>query len=397
MNFMSAIRTPLLLAVVLLSTNVLGQQKIENIFGKGIVNIIAQDSTYSMKLGARFQNLFVFEMPLDTTGDFTTDFQLRRARLKMAGFAFSPKLKYNIELGFSSKDLGGANSATGGAPRIVLDAVIKWNFWRNMELWVGQTKLPGNRERVISSQQLQFVDRSILNSRFNIDRDVGVQLRTHREINGVVIHKALSVSQGEGRNILTGNQGGFDYTARLEVLPLGLFTANGDYSGSDLQREEKPKLAVGFTYDYHDNAVRAQGQLGDFLIAERDLESFMVDMMFKYKGISVMAEWIEKSADLPLLYENGTAIEAFWIGDGFNVQAGYLCKANWEVALRYSQVNPHGDTKPLGRADEGHYTLGVSKFLKGHNLKWQSDITYIVTEYKPDADLMVRMQVELAF
>ena len=54
-----------------------------------------------------------------------------------------------------------------------------WNFHENFELWVGQTKLPGNRERVISSANLQQVDRSLLNSRFNIDRDFGFQLRHH--------------------------------------------------------------------------------------------------------------------------------------------------------------------------------------------------------------------------
>jgi phosphate-selective porin OprO and OprP len=34
----------------------------------------------------------------------------------------------------------------------VLDAVAKWNFAENFSLWFGQAKLPGNRERVISSQ-----------------------------------------------------------------------------------------------------------------------------------------------------------------------------------------------------------------------------------------------------
>ena len=40
---------------------------------------------------------------------------------------------------------------------------MKWNFYKNFELWFGQAKLPGNRERVVSSGNLQLVDRSILN------------------------------------------------------------------------------------------------------------------------------------------------------------------------------------------------------------------------------------------
>ena len=108
-----------------------------------------------------------------------TSFLVRRARLKFGGYAFSPKLKYKVELGLSNRDISGASIYTSNAPRYILDAVLKWNFHQNFELWFGQTKLPGNRERVISSGDLQQVDRSLLNSRFNIDRDFGMQLRHH--------------------------------------------------------------------------------------------------------------------------------------------------------------------------------------------------------------------------
>ncbi len=82
-----------------------------------------------------------------------------------------------MELGLSNRDISGASEFTSNAPRYILDAVIKYNFSENFELWFGQTKLPGNIERVISSGNLQQVDRSLLNSRFNIDRDMGIQLR----------------------------------------------------------------------------------------------------------------------------------------------------------------------------------------------------------------------------
>ena len=65
---------------------------------------------------------------------------------------------------------------TSNSARIILDAVIKWEFAKNTTLWFGQTKLPGNRERLVSSQKLQFVDRSLLNSKYNLDRDIGIQL-----------------------------------------------------------------------------------------------------------------------------------------------------------------------------------------------------------------------------
>ena len=35
-------------------------------------------------------------------------FRCRRARLKFSGFAYSPKLKYKLELGLSNRDIGKA-------------------------------------------------------------------------------------------------------------------------------------------------------------------------------------------------------------------------------------------------------------------------------------------------
>ena len=75
---------------------------------------------------------------------------------------------------------------------------MKWNFYKNFELWFGQAKLPGNRERIVSSGNLQFVDRSILNAGFNIDRDLGIQFRHHFNLTDTfIVREALAISQGE--------------------------------------------------------------------------------------------------------------------------------------------------------------------------------------------------------
>jgi len=61
----------------------------------------------------------------------------------------------------------------------------------------------------------------LVNSRFNIDRDLGIQLRHHDYLSDkFLIRERIAISQGEGRNITTGNLGGYQYTARLELLPL---------------------------------------------------------------------------------------------------------------------------------------------------------------------------------
>lgn len=377
-----------LIALLLANVAMMAQDNTANKYGKGIVNLTALDSSFSVKFNIRMQQLFVAETSYDgelNQGDVSTNFLTRRARLKFGGFAFSPKVTYKVELGLSNRDMGGASAATNNADKLILDAVIKWNFYQNFTLWVGQTKLPGNRERVISSQQLQFVDRSQLNSRFNIDRDQGVQLHHNFNIGTMVIKEAFSVSQGEGRNITTGNSNGFDYTGRVEFLPFGNFTKKGDYSGSDLQREVSPKLAIGVTYDFNDGAVHQRGQLGSDMSSPADLHTVFADMMFKYNGISVMAEYANKTAA-------NTPLDSYYTGAALNVQAGYLFRNNVEVAGRITTINPELKT---GRNDYNQYTLGLSKYVSGHNLKVQSDVS-VLTEDGVDDKLMFRLQVELA-
>ncbi len=147
--------------------------------GKGF-NFLAQDSSFAMKLGIRIQPLLsVNYRDFETFTDPSIDelqMTLRRGRIKFDGWVHNPNIVYKLELALGSRNLGGADQYTSFANRMVLDAVVKWQFAPGYYVWFGQTKLPGNRERVVSSQKLQFVDRSIVNGRFNIDRDIGFQL-----------------------------------------------------------------------------------------------------------------------------------------------------------------------------------------------------------------------------
>ena len=366
-------------------------------FGKGI-SYVAQDSSFSFKFHMRMQHLFVATFD-ETSEDWSSQFLVRRARLKFGGFAWTPKLSYKVELGLTNRDIS-VNKEDGngrGASRIILDAVLKWKFSKNWALWVGQTKLPGNRERVISSANLQFVNRSLVNSRFNLDRDAGIQLRGKYKVGKTLIVPSFSISQGEGRDITSLNFGGHDYTAHLDFLPLGKFSKKGDYIGSDLAREKTPKIAFGFTYDYNDRAVRQGGQLGSFVrdstgaYAENSLTAFMADMMFKYQGFSLMTEYAVKSADKKI---EGLS-KGFKTGNGFVIQAGYLFKNNVELAARYTTIR--SDNHFSGIKDEDEITIGFSKYIVGHALKIQTDLSRTISPIATKGNIRFRAQVEMQF
>ncbi len=366
-------------------------------FGNGF-QVTSKDSTARLKIQFRFQTLFAAGKELGSEDKVSTNFLIRRARLKFDGFAFSPNLVYKVELGLSNRDMSPSTDfdEVGQAPKIIYDAALKWKFHKNFSLWMGQVKLPGNRERVISSQKLQFVDRSILNSKFNLDRDMTVQLHSEFAMHNAVMRVVGAISTGEGRNITAGNIGGFGYTGRFEFLPMGKFNSKGDYFGSDLKREAKPKLSVGLTYDFNNNASREGGRLGNFITDDdgeylySNLSTLFVDMMFKYQGFSMMGAFArKKSSAVNMGFASGTAVSA---------QMGYVINApkfkNIEFALRYSKINPDSGSS-LTETEE--YTLGVSKYVKNHNLKVQTDVSLRDIAGRDNLIVVYRLQTEFAF
>lgn len=376
---------------ILLSHTVYGQSAVEKTNINGI-EFTARDSSFSMVFNTRIQSLY--QGTLNTSANEWSDrLLIRRSRLKFGGHVYDPSLTYKLELGLSNMDQGDISDATNNAPRLILDAYIKWEFTKNWFLKVGQMKLPGNRERVISSQDLQLVDRSHVNAQFNIDRDKGLEISHITKIGDGIVRGIASISMGEGRNVTQNNSGGYDYTGRIEFLPFGEFEDDGDYTGVDLIRETKPKLSLGITWDYNVGASRIKGQLGDFTGTNTDLETYFADLIFKYQGWTILSEYAHKSvANGPIF---GTDTEGnrnfYYTGSGITFQTGYLFRNNYEITGRYTQVLP--STRLIGE-DNFQYTLGVSKYISGHKLKVQTDLT-LISENQAEDVFMYRLQLEV--
>lgn len=375
-------------------------------FGKGL-QINAADSSFYMKIGLRFQTLYLSEWDvnddeLSSLTNSESSLFIRRSRLKFDGWAVNPKLKYKCELSLSNRDNGGGNSSTfSNAANIILDASINYNFYKGFSVWLGQGKWPGNRERIVSSGNLQFVDRSRLNSRFTLDRDVGIMLiHQHTLSDNFLVKETLAIGSGEGKNITSGNIGGHAYTAKIEMWPFGSFQSKGDYVGSAVKRESTPKLALAIAYDWNNRAGRTRGQKGSFLTTDanqvigKNLESVFVDLMFKYQGWSVMMEYTNRKTDddNPNVFDGESILGTYYTGNATNIAVGYMTMNNWEIAARYTDVNPQEGVANK----EDQYTIGISKFIVGHKLKVQTDLTYIAKDASDD-NLMYRMQMDIHF
>lgn len=358
-----------------LLSNSYSQIKFDGSFGKGL-RFETNDGTFGLKFTTRIQPRwdFVYDIEDETSFD---RMRIKRARLKFDGFFINKDLRYKIEY-----------DVVGGYVR---DALIKYRFAKKWDLWFGQGKLPGNRERVTSSANLQLVDRSIYNSFYNIDRDLGFQLHNEFTFGKVVIRDKWAVTAGNGILNLRGSKG-VDLTGKIEILPFGKFTKKGDYIGGDIYREETVKVAFAFGADYNMDAYKSNGQIGIRFDTEKDLFNIFGDVLVKYRGYSLMIEASQRTTPNSTAYvydSEGNVTGAFYTGWGMNVQGGYVFKRMWEIAGRYSFTKPSIDYYQ----DISEATIGVSKYIVGHKFKIQADFTYRVEETRND-QFIGRLQLE---
>ncbi len=61
--------------------------------------------------------------------------------------------------------------------------------------------------------------------------------------------------------------------------------------------------------------------------------------------------------------------------EGFNLQTGYLLKSNYEVSGRFTNIILDRDI--TGIHPEKQYPLGLLKYIVGHKLKVQADLSYL--------------------
>lgn len=348
-------------------TQELAPEKIDMVLKDGVT--FKHENDFLMRMRFRVQNRFTLETKKANDSELdSSEFTIRRVRLRFDGNALDPRLLYRLQFSFTRGDQDWDNAKV---PNILRDAVVGWRWNPKHTFWFGMAKLPGNRQRTISSSAQQMVDRSIVNATFNIDRDAGVQHFSQFGDEQPLWLK-LAISNGEGRNQPNQNAS-LATTARLEWYPLGKFNDDGDNFEADLFREPKPRLGLAVGHSANQQTSRTAGQLGKDLPDNtfRSLESRFADLFFKYRGFSFSSEWAKRTSANPMVSED----LFIYVGEGLNVQTGYVFESNWEPSLRWSIIRPEKDIYTLAQ-QQNQYTVGLSKYIKNHVVKVQTDLTY---------------------
>jgi len=364
-------------------------------YGKGL-GITSPDSIFQFNIRFRMQNRATY---IQNEGEESAiDGQIRRLRLRFDGYVGNPKFIYALQLSFAPGDVGEIKD--GENINIIRDAIVFYRPNKHWNFGFGQTKLPGNRQRVNSSGGLQLTDRSINNARFTIDRDFGVQVHNqHERTDKFSYNLRGAISTGEGRNSTDKPDNGLAYTGKVELYPLGSFTKDGAYFEGDLMREAKPKLMLSGGYQFNNKARRTGGQLGNDLFEKRDMQSILLDAMVKYNGWAFMSAYMQRIADNPVTVNplDTTDVQYIFTGHGFDYELSYLFLSDYEIIGRFSTQKVNSDIQNLA-PNAKQYSLGVTKYIWEHAFKAQAELTLDDLNYfdgTSKQNWYLRFQVEI--
>jgi phosphate-selective porin OprO and OprP len=338
----------------------------------GKTRITAGDNFY-LEMSNRIQVRYTHEMPDDSitlpgtagAGDSKGSFRLRRAKFKLEGWFYKPWLEFETQLNWP--DVTGTP-----ASRFLEDANIDWDVTKGKKTFrvrFGQFKAPYGRQQLTSSGAQQFVDRSIIDERYNPTRETGLALWGTLGTNK--LDWRAMVSNGNQRSQTLNDNSKFLYSARLMWQPNGATRMNQWGSGAlltegDLDSTDKPLYAIAAQF--------AQNNFHN-VTTGNDLKwnQYGGDAIFKYRGFSVTGEYTMRKATP----ETGAEFD----DKGFHVQASYAFKAPkmgpgafWEIAGRYATIDPSDLVSGNDRKETGG---AISYYYNRHNLKVQADYRQI--------------------
>ena len=68
------------------------------------------------------------------------------------------------------------------------------------------------------------------------------------------------------------------------------------------------------------------------------------------------------------------------LGNGFNIQCGYVSKLGLSLDFKYEKLTKEFNKATSLLANQDAFTMGITKYIKGNNLKIQSSVTTLNKE-----------------
>ena len=394
--------------------------------GKGFT-FATPDERFKLSVGGRLQVRYTltdidsaFVNPQGGRED-SQSFDIPRARVWWEGNAFTPRLKYKLQI-----------DVTGGGGDILRDAELEYEIIDDKWLSVigGQMKTTYCRQEMTSSGRLEFVDRSLACSNFRFERARGIQFRG-TPMDSLIEYYA-GVYNTTGRNGSSNPDTNFLYVSRLAVNPFGPIP----YSEGDFASTPTPLVAIGVSYGYE----KAKGSVFTSAASvgpsssdpDVDVITASGSAQNQVPFLRMIQPYYNKLANPNAITANvhnlSTDLAARWMGwdlqfeyflgfvsndsfpsaapgapyslppssfdnHGFYVQSGYfIIPKKLQIAARYSELNPNTSarvTLDSGRKVSPYQNeiLGaISYYFWEHNLKLQTDFGPVTNTAQKNVD-----------
>jgi len=348
-------------------------------YAKGFF-IHSADGKQALALQARVMPRYTSERTLAKDGTFTTTsaFALNDAILQFSGFTFTPAVAYKAEIQFGKGSVALKDFYTD--LRIAPATVLR----------VGQFPRPFSRQQITSGGAQELDDRAITDKAFGAGRDIGVALHDDYTksppfewaigvFNGTGEAPAFTGTSSPDTNMVTGSF--TNVPARFKPVFVGRAGANfgkiNGYSEGDLD-DSQPCGAV---------AVSVLTE-GDYDKDHKAATRTELDGVFKVHGLALDAAVYGES-----LKQTGMGPTTYTQKRGVHAQASFTIVQRHMIAARFAIVDVPGD-----HTYQTETTFGYSMFLRGHDLKWQTDVSMVhdVAHAMGD-DLRARTQIQLGF
>lgn len=359
-------------------------------FGDGL-RFNVNDGEYKFSINGFVQGVYKNEKADGTPA--VNYMNARNAYLSISGSMYKEKVSFLLQNNFSN-----------GKP--LLDAWIAYSPISTLKISFGQKQtFTNNREMTFFEDKLQFVDRGIFSTAFcNTGREFGMFFEGQLGKNTFIIRPKLAITSGDGINSFGANstdvdKGGLKYGGRLDVLPLGNFKPGNDGYIADLLHEDKVKILIGTACSLNVGTSNKMGEgHGDFTLYDStkkeklpDYRKYYGDMLIKYKGFSLLTEYIKTSAAaLEGTFVNATATLPLYptdisnylvLGNGVNIQTGYVTNSGYSLDFKFEKLNKEfNNNNGSLLANQDAYTIGLAKYIKGNNLKIQISATSLHQE-----------------
>lgn len=353
--------------------------------GKG-VGLKLED--FSLTVRGRMQVQGFAVVPLEGSSVARTNgFVIRRSRIQIRA-TLPYQLDFNLQLAFANQDM------EADAPNVLRDAFAQWSRFNNVSLRVGQTKVPFDVQRVVSSSALQFVDRTLVTQELNLDRDVGVIAYSDDLFGwGGRLRYALGIFGGDGRNRLATNNG-LLYSARFRFSPFGKLD---DKIEGDPDSDPAFRIAFGVGGAINNLTQRPRSTTGvPYTSSVFTYSHATFDVHIKWAGFSWLSSIYIRKANTDSRVVSASLTEFSRSGWGAFAQAGYSVLPWLEFGARYGDLRPFAGTDPaFTRTRE---IGGIVNFMiRRHDLKLQVDYHFIDNGHFGNGRHQVRAQAQLFF